>query len=173
MNFTAGQEFDIITISFDPDETPDLAAAKKAGYLKEYARPQAEKGWHFLTGSEDAISRVTRAVGFKYVYDPKIDQYAHASVIMVLTPQGKVARYFYGIDYSSRDLRFALVDASKSKIGSIADKLLLYCFHYDPTVGKYSAHALNLIRLGGIATLLVLGGFILKMRRKDQLENHV
>jgi protein SCO1/2 len=173
MNLSAGKEFDIITISFDPGETPELAAAKKSVYLKEYSRPNAVNGWHFLTGSQDSISRLTDAVGFKYSYDQKTDQYAHASVIMVLTPGGKLARYFYGIDYSSRDLRWALVDASNNKIGNLADKLLLYCFHYDPSLGKYSAHAINLIRIGGILTVLILGGFILRMRRRDQSKDYV
>lgn len=173
ITFTAGREFDIITISFDPDESTQLASAKKATYVKQYAREDAKQGWHFLTGDQSSIQKVTSAVGFKYSYDPKIDQFAHASVIMVLTPQGKVARYFYGIDYSSRDLRWALVEASKNKIGTIADKVLLYCFHFDPSLGKYSAHAVNLIRLGGVITVLLLGGFILKMRRKDKAEEHV
>jgi protein SCO1 len=170
--FTPGQEFNIITISFDPGETAALALAKKEAYLKQYGRDHAEEGWHFLTGNQESITKLTSAVGFKYSYDQKIDQYAHASVIMVLTPEGTISRYFYGIEYPSRDLRWALVDASKNKIGTIADRVLLYCFHYDATLGKYSAHAVNLIRLGGVITVLVLGGFILKMRRKDNTENH-
>ena len=168
MNLSAGKDFNILTISFDPRETPALATAKKAGYLKEYARPDAEKGWHFLTGEKESIDSITKAVGFKYAWDASTSQFAHASVIMVLTPRGKISRYFYGIDYSSRDLRWALIDASKNKIGSIADRILLYCFHYDPSLGKYSLHALNLIRMGGIATVLILGAFILKsLNRKN------
>jgi protein SCO1 len=173
MSFTAGKEFDIITVSFDPEESPQLASNKKSAYIKDYARAGVEKGWHFLTGSQESITRLTRAVGFQYKYDPKIDQFAHASVIMVVTPEGKLSRYFYGIDYSSRDLRWALVDASSNKIGTLADKLLLYCFHYDPTVGKYSAHALNLVRAGGILTILLLGGFILKNAKRKKPDQHV
>ena len=173
ITFTPGREFNIITISFDPTETTELASGKKAAYLKTYAREEAEHGWHFLTGEQQSIARVTSAVGFKYSYDPKIDEFAHASAIMVVSPNGKVMRYFYGIDYSSRDLRWALVDASKNKIGNLADKVLLYCFHYDPSVGKYSADAINLIRIGGVITVLILGGFILKMRRKDKAQNYV
>lgn len=172
LNFTPGQEFNIITISFDPTETSKLAHSKKLAYLKEYERPDASKGWHFLTGDAQSIARVTEAVGFRYIYDQKIDQYAHGSGILVITPQGKVARYFYGIEYSTRDLRFALMEASENRIGSIADKILLYCFHYDPSVGKYSAHAINLVRLGGVATVLLLGGFILKMRRKEKVTSN-
>ena len=172
LSFTPGKEFNIITISFDPTETNELARSKKLAYLKEYERADASKGWYFLTGDAESIGRVTKAVGFRYMYDSKIDQYAHGSGIMVLTPEGKVARYFFGIEYSTRDLRFALVEASENRIGTIADKVLLYCFHYDPSVGKYSAYAINLIRLGGIVTVLLLAGFILKMRRKD-LANHV
>jgi protein SCO1/2 len=171
VTFTPGNEFDIITVSFDPGETPQLATSKKEAYLKDYGRTGAAKGWHFLTGSLESITRLTNSVGFQYKYDEKTDQYAHASAIMVLTPEGKLSRYFYGIDYSSRDVRWALVDASEKKIGTLADKVLLYCFHYDPTLGKYSAHALNLVRLGGILTLLLLGGFILKNRKKN--DQHV
>jgi protein SCO1 len=171
INFTPGKEFNIITISFDPGETTDLASAKKAAYLQQYGRSGAEQGWHFLTGSQESIAQLTSSVGFKYSYDAKIDQFAHASVIMVLTPEGRVSRYFYGIEYPSRDVRWALVDASEKKIGTIADKILLYCFHYDPKLGKYSAQVVNLIRIGGVLTVLVLGGFVLKMRRKDK--NHV
>jgi len=172
LSFTPGQEFNIITISFDPTETSNLAHSKKLAYLKEYERVDASKGWHFLTGDAESIARLTKAVGFRYMYDQKIDQYAHGSGIMVLTPQGKVARYFYGIEYSTRDLRFALIEASENRIGSIADKVLLYCFHYDPSVGKYSAYAINLIRLGGVVTVLLLGGFILKMRRKEKVTSN-
>ncbi len=173
LTFTPGNEFNIITVSFDPGETPALAVKKKAVYLKEYGRPKVGKGWHFLTGKEKSIAKLTESVGFQYQYDAKIDQYAHGSAIMILTPKGKVSRYFYGIEYSSRDLRFALVESSDNKIGTIADKILLYCFHYDPSQGKYSATAMNLIRLGGVITVLCLGAFILNMRRKDRASIHV
>ena len=172
ISFTPGKEFNIITISFDPDESTNLAAAKKTAYLQQYGKSGAEQGWHFLTGNQEAIRQITSSVGFKYKYDPEIDQFAHASVIMILTPEGRVSRYFYGIEYPSRDVRWALVDASQKKIGTIADKILMYCFHYDPKLGKYSAQVVNLIRIGGVLTLMVLGGFVLKMRRKDKMENH-
>lgn len=173
LNFTPGNEFQIITVSFDPDETPELAQAKKKAYLQEYGRPDAEAGWHFLTGSEESIRRLTDAVGFRYSYDPEIDQYAHASGIMVLTPEGRLARYFYGIEYSTRDLRLALVEASENRIGNPVDQFLLFCFHYDPTTGKYSAYALNLIRLGGIITVLGLSIFIIAMKKKERKNNSV
>ena len=168
LSFSAGKEFNIITVSFDPGETPALAGGKKRAYLKEYGRPGAEIGWHFLTGDQKSIARLTSAVGFKYNYDPSVDQFAHASAIMVLTPEGKLSRYFYGIEYSIRDLRLALVEASQNKIGSLADQFLLYCFHYDPSTGKYSAFAVNLIRLGGIATVLSLSIFIVAMKRRER-----
>jgi protein SCO1 len=171
VNFSVGKEFNVLTISFDPKDTPDLAAAKKYSYLKDYNRSGAEKGWHFLTGSQKSIEQLTKAIGFKYVYDPKIDQFAHASGIIVLTPEGRISRYFYGIEYASRDLRLALVEASQNKIGNIADEVLLFCFHYDPTTGKYSAAAINFIRLGAIITVLMLGGFIIKMRRKEKSDH--
>jgi protein SCO1 len=168
LSFNAGNEFEILTVSFDPRETHQLAAAKKLIYLKEYGRSNAEKGWHFLTGDTESILKLTAAVGFKYKYDSKDDQFAHASGIMILTPEGKLARYFYGIEYSSRDVRLALVEASENKIGSPADQLLLFCFHYDPTVGKYSAYATNFIRLGGILTVLGLSVFVLTSLRKEK-----
>jgi protein SCO1/2 len=168
LSFTAGNEFNIVTVSFDPTETPQLAAAKKKNYLKEYGRPGAEKGWHFLTGKKEAIDQITNAVGFKYNYDPTIKQFAHATAIMIVTPEGKLSRYFYGIEYSIRDLRLALVEASQNRVGSITDRLLLFCFHYDPSTAKYSATAVNLIRVGGIATVLSLGIFIIVMTKRER-----
>ena len=157
LNFTVGSEFEVITVSFNPQEGPALAAAKKETYLDRYSRPGSESGWHFLTGGEGAIQSLTKAVGFRYTYDSRTGQYAHASGIMLLTPQGKVSRYFYGIEYAPRDMRLGLVEASANKIGSATDQLLLFCYHYDPREGKYSAVVLNLIRLGGMLTLLALG----------------
>ncbi len=170
LSFDAGNEFEILTVSFDPRDTHQLAASKKSVYLKEYGRPNAGNGWHFLTGDSESIRRLTEAVGFKYKYDPKDNQFAHASGIMVLTPEGKLARYFYGIEYSSRDIRLALVEASQNKIGSAVDQLLLFCFHYDPTAGKYSAAATNFIRLGGILTVLGLSLFIVTAIRRERKE---
>jgi protein SCO1/2 len=168
LSFDVGKQFHVITVSFDPGETPALAAAKKEIYLKQYSRAGAEAGWHFLTGDTAAIRRLTQAVGFRYQYDPATDQFAHASGIMVITPQGKIARYFYGIEYSPRDLRLALVEASENKIGSPVDQLLLYCFHYDPALGKYGLVIMNVLRLAGIATVLALGTFMLVMFRRDR-----
>lgn len=162
LSFSAGKEFDIVTVSFDSRETTSLAAEKKLRYLKEYNRSEAAKGWHFLTADQQTIDRLTKAVGFQYRYDPKQNQFAHASGIMVVTPQGRLARYFYGVEYPPRDLRLALVEASENKIGSLADQILLFCFHYDPATGKYGAYALNLVRLGGVITVLCLGLFILR-----------
>jgi protein SCO1 len=172
ISFTPGDQFNIITVSFNPRETPDLAAAKKEAYLKDYARKGAEKGWSFLTGSEESIKKLTDAVGFRYKYDPKINQYAHGTAIMILTPEGKLARYFYGIEFPSNDLRLSLIEASENKIGSLADKVLLYCFHYDPSQGRYSASIMNIIRAGGILTVLCIGGYILITRRKES-DHHV
>ena len=154
MPFTLGNEFRVVTVSFDPRETPDMAAAKKRTYIGHYGKPAAAEGWHFLTGKEDAIERLTKAVGFHYIYDAKKDQYIHTAGIMVLTPTGKLSRYFYDIHYPSRDLRLALVEASANKIGSPVDQILLYCFHYDPATGKYSATILNFVRAGGALTVL-------------------
>ena len=160
MPFTPGTDFNVVTVSFDPRETPELAAAKKKNYIANYGRPGAAEGWHFLTGKPDAIEKLTRAVGFRYVYDAKQDQYIHTSGIMILTPQGKISRYFYGIEFPGRDLRLGLVEASANKIGSPTDQVLLYCFHYDPATGKYSASILNFVRAGGALTVLALAGMV-------------
>ena len=163
-----GDQFDVVTVSFDPRETAALAAAKKETYVKRYARAQASQGWHFLTGEEASIQQLTRAVGFRYAYDAKSGEFAHATGIMVLTPTGRLARYFYGIDYSPRDLRLALVEASAHKIGSVVDQLLLFCFHYDPKTGKYSLVVMNVLRVAGMGTLLALGSFLFVMFRRDR-----
>lgn len=172
LSFNAGDQFDIITVSFNPRDTPALAAAKKAAYLERYARPGAARGWHFLTGDAASINALTQAVGFRYVYDPRTDQYAHAGGIMVLTPRGKISRYFYGIEYAPRDLRLGLVEASANKIGSPVDRLLLLCYHYDPAQGKYGAVVINFIRLGGGLTILGLVGFIFISLRRDWKQRH-
>jgi protein SCO1/2 len=160
VTFDVGREFNVVTVSFDSRETPELAAAKKKTYLERYGRAGAAEGWHFLTGGEESIVRLTEAVGFRYTYDARHDQFAHASGIMILTPQGKIARYFYDISYPPRDLRFGLVEASENKIGSPVDRILLYCFHYDPSEGKYGAAIMNIVRLGGALTVLLLGTFL-------------
>jgi protein SCO1/2 len=168
LSFNVGDDFEVVTVSFNPRETPALAAAKKAVYLKEYGRPGAGRGWHFLTGREDQIRQLTDAVGYRYVYDPKTGQYAHATGIMVLTPKGRVARYFYGIEYSPRDLRLGLIEATNNRIGSPVDQILLYCVHYDPTTGKYGLVIMNVIRLVGAATVLLIGGFIAVMLLRER-----
>lgn len=165
--FNVGKDFDVLTISFDPRDTPEYAAEKKQNFIERYNRPGAEKGWHFLTGDQESIRRLTDAAGFRYAYDEKTNQFAHASGIMVLTPEGKLSRYFYGVDYDGRDLRLGLVEASNNKIGSYTDQLLLYCYHYDPATGKYGPVVMNIMRLGGIVTLLCTVGLILVLRRRS------
>lgn len=168
VKFDVGNEFDVITVSFDPRETPEMAAAKKIDYVKRYGRPDAAAGWHFLTGPPDSINSLTKAVGFQYQYDEKTNQYAHATAIMVLTPQGRISRYFYGVDFPPKDLRMGLVEASQNKIGNAVDAVLLYCYHYDPATGKYGAMVGNILRLAGTATILLIGGLILILWRLDR-----
>jgi protein SCO1/2 len=165
VNFNMGEDYDVITVSFDPKDTPELAAAKKKDYVQRYGRPGAQQGWHFLTGQPDAINALTQAVGFQYQYDPKINQYAHATAIMVLTPQGKISRYFYGVDFPPKDLRLGLVEASQNKIGNPVDAILLYCYHYDPATGKYGAIVTNILQLGAGITILILGAMFLVLFR--------
>jgi protein SCO1/2 len=152
-----GKDFDVLTVSFDPRETPEMAAVKKAPVMKRYARPGAENGWHFLTGPQESITALTNAAGFQYQFDDKTGQFAHATAIMVLTPEGKIAQYYYGVDYAPRDLRLGLVQASNHKIGNVVDQVLLYCYHYDPNTGKYGAIITRILRLSGLATILILG----------------
>jgi protein SCO1 len=164
-----GKDFKVVTVSFDPRDTTETAAAKKASYVRAYGQPEAASGWHFLTGDRASIARLTRAVGFRYAYDPASDQYAHAAGIVVLTPSGKISRYFYDVHYSGRDLRLGLVEASQNKIGSPIDQILLFCFHYDPTAGKYGAAVMNFVRAGGVLTLvgIALGfGFLMRSERR-------
>jgi protein SCO1/2 len=168
MNFEVGREFDVVAVSFNPKEGPGLASQKKAAYVKRYGRPQSAAGWHFLTGSPDSIKRLTEAVGFKYEYDEKIGQYAHGAGIEVLTPKGVLSRYFYGIEFSARDIRFGLIEASEERIGSRIDDVLLFCYHYDPATGTYGAAMLNLVRLGGIATVAALVVFITMSLRRER-----
>jgi protein SCO1/2 len=164
----AGKDFDVLTVSFDPREKPELAAAKRKTYLERYGRPGAEAGWHFLTGEEESIQRLTEAVGFHYTYDERNDQFAHASGILILTPQGKISRYFFDVRYSPRDLRLGLVEASANRIGSPVDQVLLYCFHYDPSVGKYGPAVMNLVRLGGVLILLAIGLLVGTLWRQER-----
>jgi len=168
VKFDVGNEFDVITVSFDPRETPEIAAAKKIDYVKRYGRPSAMAGWHFLTGPAESINALTKTVGFQYQYDEKSNQYAHATAIMVLTPQGRISRYFYGVDFPPKDLRMGLVEASQGKIGNAVDAVLLYCYHYDPEAGKYGAIVGNILRLAAAATILFLGGLLFILWRLDR-----
>src|SRR5258708_22062058 len=165
MSLESGRDFEVVSVSIDPTETPELAARKKAEYVRRYAK--SPLGWHFLTGAEPQIKELARAGGFRYAYDPKSKQFAHASAIMVLTPTGKLSRYFYGIEYPPRDLRLGLVEASENKIGTPVDQLLLYCYHYDPGTGKYSAIVMNIVRLAGALTLLIFLPILVWLCRPD------
>ena len=167
VKFDVGNEFDVVTVSFDPRETPEMAAAKKKDYVARYGRANAAAGWHFLTGQPDSINALTKTVGFQYQYDAKSNQYAHATAIMVLTPQGRISRYFYGVDFPPKDLRMGLVEASQGKIGNAVDAVLLYCYHYNPETGKYGAMVVNILRLAAAATILVIGIFLFILWRLD------
>jgi protein SCO1/2 len=167
LSFDAGKDFNVVAVSFDPRDRPADAAAKKAPYVAEYGRPGAAAGWHFLTGSSASIERLTGAVGFHYKYDESLGQFAHASAITVATPGGKLSHYFYGIEYAPRDLRLALIEASGNRIGSPVDQILLYCYHYDPKVGKYGAVVMNMLRFGGVVAVLILSTFLAVMWRRD------
>jgi protein SCO1/2 len=167
LKFDLGKEFEVITISFDPKDTPEMAAKKKDQFLRRYNRPGAERGWHFLVGQPAAIDAVTKAAGFQYQYDEKTGQFAHSTAILVLTPKGKIAQYYYGIEYPPKDLRLALVEASENRIGNVMDELLLYCYHYDPEKGKYSATVMRVLRLMGVATMLCLGALLFVLIRRS------
>jgi len=185
MSLSPGQDFEIVTVSFDPRDTPASASAKKASYLERYRREGAAEAWHFLTGDEPNIAAITKAVGFRYAWDEKFGQYAHAAGfryvwdkdtnqfahptgVIVLTPDGRLARYLFGIEYGPRDLRFAIVEASAGKIGSAVDSLLLYCYHYDPMTGRYGLVIMKAMRIAGAGTVLALGSFILVMVRREK-----
>lgn len=172
VKFDLGNQFDVITVSFNPRETTADAAAKKAEYLKRYGRPNAAAGWHFLTGSPDSINALTKAVGFQYQYDAAKNQYAHATAIMVLTPEGHISRYFYGVEFPPKDLRMGLVEASQNKIGNAVDQVLLYCYHYDPATGKYGAVISNILKLGAALTILLLGSLLLVLFRLERVAPH-
>ena len=167
--FQVGKEFDVVTISFDPRETPALAQSKKEKYvnfLPERMREGARNGWHFLTGDQANITRVTEAAGFHYRYDEATKQFAHASAVMLTTPEGKLSRYYYGIEYSARDLRLGLIESAANKIGSPVDQLLLYCYHYDPATGKYGAVVMNIMRIAGVITLLGIIAMVLLLKAR-------
>ncbi|HLY17119.1 MAG TPA: SCO family protein [Bryobacteraceae bacterium] len=162
-----GKDFEVVAVSFDPRDTPAIAAAKRESYLQRYRRPNTANGWHFLTGDEASIKALTSAVGFRYQFDPATNQYAHASSIMILTPQGRLSRYFYGVEYAPRDVRLGLVEASQNKIGTAVDQILLFCYHYDPATGKYGAIAMNMLRFAGAGFVLICGTFLVAAWRRD------
>ena len=167
LSFNAARDYEVVFVSFDARETPDMAAKKKAAALAHYGRPETASGWHFLTGKEEQIHALTSAANFRYSFDEKNNLFAHASGIMLITPDGRISRYFYGVEYPSRDVRLGLVDASAGKIGTPIDHLLLFCFHYDPETARYSATILKIIRLGGILTIFSIVAGILIFRRRD------
>jgi protein SCO1/2 len=166
--YRPGEEFDVVTASFDPRETPEIAAAKKANYIENYGRPGATDHWHFLTGAKDQIDRIADAVGFHYAYDAKNDRYNHPSGIVFVTPQGKVSRYLFGIRYLPRDLKLGLMEASQGQVGSLVDQFLLYCFHYDQATGKYAFAVMNAVRAGGVLTVLTLCALLIRLWRRDR-----
>ncbi len=170
ISFDAGKEFEVVAISFDTreNEKPGLAGNKKLSYMERYGRPGTEKGWHFLTGTNESIDRVTKAAGFGFQWDEKSEQFAHAGGIMVATPDGKLARYFYGIDYAPKDVKFGLMEAADGKVGNAAEKLFLYCYHYDPETGKYGLSILRVMRLGAVATILGIGVLLFVFLRRDK-----
>lgn len=168
LSFEIGNQFEVVTISFDASDNAALAAAKKRDFVQRYGRPGAASGWHFLTGDEGAIEKLTRAVGFRYQYDPQTGEFGHATGIVLLTPEGKNSRYYYGIEFSPRDVRLGLIEAAANKIGSPIDQLLLFCYHYDPVTGKYGLLITNVIKLAGGVTVLLLGGFIFAMLRRER-----
>jgi len=164
---TVGRDFDVVAISFDARETPALANGKKKSHLDRYKRPESAGGWHFLTGDEAAIRAVTDAAGFKFVWDAQTQQFAHPSGIIVATPEGKLSRYFFGIEYAPRDVKFALMESSAGRIGNMVDQLLLYCYHYDPASGSYGFVAMGAVRVGGALTVLALVGFVVVSIRRE------
>jgi protein SCO1/2 len=170
LSFDAGNQFEVVTVSFNPKNTPEQARLKKATYMAEYGRPGASTGWHFLTGDQDAITELTKAVGFRYTWDEAQQQYAHGTGIVVLTSDGRVSRYFFGIDYAPKDLRLGLMESGKGGIGSFTDTLLLLCYHYDPQTGRYSLAAMNAVRLGGVITLAGLCAFVVVMLRRERAQ---
>jgi protein SCO1 len=165
LKFDVGKEFAVLTVSFDPHETPEMAKKKKAEFLTRYGRTGAENGWHFLSGSQESIDALTKAAGFQYQYDPRTRQFAHATAIMILTPEGKIAQYYYGVEYAPKDLRLGLIQASENKIGNLADQVLLYCYHYDPATGRYGAVIKRVLQLSAGATLLGLGTLLMVLIR--------
>ena len=163
-----GKDFDAVTVSFEPKDRPALARAKRDVYAGQYGRPGAAEHWHFLTGDAESVEALTNVVGFRYAYDASIRQYAHAAAILILTPDGRIDRYFYGVQYAARDVRLGLVEASQGKVGSLTDQALLYCYQYDPMTGKYGLAVMNVLRAAGGLTVVLLGGFLLMMFLRER-----
>ena len=168
LKFDVGREFDVVAVSINPREGPGLASQKKAAYLERYGRPGTEHGWHFLTGRQESISRLADAVGFRYAYDEKIGQYAHGAGVELLTPNGIIARYFYGIEFAPRDLRFGVIEASAERVGSVVDDVLLLCYHYDPATGKYGATAIGMVRVGAVVTVVAFLSFLFVSLKRER-----
>ena len=168
LSLEPGKDFEIVTVSFNPKDTPATAAAKKANYIARYKRPGASDAWHFLTGDPPSIDRLTEAAGYRYVWDKDTHQFAHPTGVIVLTPDGRLARYLFGIEYGPRDLRYALVEASNGRVGTPVDTLLLYCYHYDPATGRYGVVIMRVMRIAGATTVLLLGGFVFVMLRRER-----
>jgi protein SCO1 len=166
LKFDIGKEFDVLTISFDPRETPEMASTKKAEFLQRYKRAGAEQGWHFLCGPQESIAGLTKAAGFQYEFIEKTGQFAHPTAIVILTPGGRISQYYYGVEFAPKDLRLGLVQASDNRIGTVVDQVLLYCYHYDPATGKYSAIITRIVRLSAIATILVIGAMFVALSRR-------
>ncbi|HEY6350128.1 MAG TPA: SCO family protein [Candidatus Angelobacter sp.] len=167
-SFNVGREFNVVTVSFDPRDKPQDAQENKDRYIKRYRRAGSDQGWHFLTGKKEQIDALAQALGFRYAWDPENQQFAHASGLMLLTPDGRIAQYYYGIEYAPRDLRLGIVEASKGKVGTIVDTLLLYCYHYDPRQGKYGVAIFNVLRISAAATLLLLGALVFFLLRRER-----
>ena len=171
VSFNPGRDFEVVAFSFDPKDTPETAASKRELYVRRYARPGTANGWHFLTGDEQNIKRLTDALGFHFKYDPASDQFAHASAVMIATPEGRLSRYFYGVEYAPRDIRLGLVEASKGNIGTPVDQILLFCFHYDPATGKYGALAIGSLRVASALFVLIGGAFLFIVIRRESRHN--
>jgi protein SCO1/2 len=172
LSMDPGQDFEIVAVSIDPREGPEAAARRKIEVIERYGRPEAAGGWHFLTGETAAIDRVAGAAGFRYAWDEDTQQYAHPAGIVVLTPDGRLARYLFGLEYGPRDLRLALIEASEGAVGSAVDAILLYCYHYDPMTGRYGLVVMRLLRVAGVATVLAIGAFIVVMLRRERRTTH-
>jgi protein SCO1 len=168
ISFDVGKEFDVVAVSINPKEGPGLASQKKQAYIERYGRPQTAAGWHFLTGREENIQTLAAAVGFRYVYDEEIKQYAHGAGVELITPKGVIARYYYGIEYSPRDIRLGVVEASEERVGSPIDNVLLLCYHYDPATGKYGAAAIKMVRIGAVLTIAAFGTFLFVTLRRER-----